>query len=168
MSRTEVDSTLTPPPSAIPPAPRKPKRHEAEAQVDAPPAITLETLLADATVTAIVIVPGAPIEVERGGKMENAGELGDRNAIAEAVWQLATTATPPPPGDNPVVDVRLTDGTADILRAVSARHRRAGLRRHPQASAAAEASLAELSGGGDVEKLLTVAAGEPAQPAAGR
>jgi Flp pilus assembly CpaF family ATPase len=115
----------------------------------------LETLLADTTVSAIVIIPGAPIEVERAGKMEAAGELGDRNTVAEAIWQLATTATPPPPGDNPVVDVRLADGTqiTALFPPVTTAPVCAVIRK----PALPEAALAELAGGGDVEKILTAA-----------
>jgi len=150
----EGDGRLTPPPAA-PPSPRKPKRHEAETAEAQPQTVTLDALMADPTVTAIVILPGAGIEVERAGKMEAAGELGDRNAVAESVWQLATTATPPPPGDNPVVDVRLTDGTqiTALFPPVTTSPVCAVIRK----PALPEAALAELAGGGDVEKILSAA-----------
>ena len=159
LGEDEGDSKLTPPPAAAPPAPRKPRRQDAEAEEPAPSAapaaVTLDALMADATVTAIVILPGTGVEVERAGKMEAAGELGDRNALAESVWQLATTATPPPPGDNPVVDVRLTDGTqiTALFPPVTSSPVCAVIRK----PALPQAELAELAGGGDVEKILLAA-----------
>ena len=39
------------------------------------------------------------------------GNLGDSNAVADVLWRYANNAYPPPPPDNPVVDVRLPDGT---------------------------------------------------------
>jgi len=155
LGEREDDSKLTPPPSAATSS-RKSKRLEAEPpEGGAAPTVTLDALMADPTVTAIVILPGAGVEVERAGKMEAAGELGDRNALAEAVWQLATTATPPPPGDNPVVDVRLTDGTqvTALFPPVTTSPVCAVIRK----PALPEAALAELAGDGDVEKILTAA-----------
>ena len=72
----------------------------------------LDKLLADASVSAILINGPDSMLVERNGLLEPfSGPLGDPNAIADIVWRLATTAVPPPPPDNPVVDVRLVDGT---------------------------------------------------------
>ncbi len=72
----------------------------------------LETLLVDTTVTQIIITGPDSALVERNGKLETVpGGLGDPNVVAESLWRLANTAVPPPPPDNPVVDVRLPDGT---------------------------------------------------------
>jgi Flp pilus assembly CpaF family ATPase len=50
--------------------------------------------------------------VERAGRLEPASApFGDLNALADVIWRLATMAIPPPAADNPVVDVRLVDGT---------------------------------------------------------
>jgi len=150
------DATLTPPPAAGLPAARQAKRQERDDRDQAAaPTVTLESLLADPTVTAIVIAPGVPVEVERGGKMEAVGEIGERYAVAEAVWQLASTATPPPPGDNPIVDVRLGDGTqiTALFPPVTSAPVCAALRK----AALPEISLGDLSGGGDVEKILSSA-----------
>lgn len=151
----EADSTLTPPPSAIPPAARgKSRREEKEKEkaASATPTVSIESLLADPTVTAILIAPGVPVEVERAGKLEPVADLDDRNAVAEAVWQIASTATPPPPGDNPIVDVRLADGTqiTALFPPVTAAPVCAAIRK----GSLPEVPLADLAGGGDVEKIL--------------
>jgi pilus assembly protein CpaF len=106
-------------------------------------------------VTAILITPGAPVEVERGGKLETLGEIGDHNAVAEAIWQLANTANPPPPADNPIVDVRLPDGTqvTALFPPVTIGPIHAAIRK----SLGPEVSLAEVAGGSDVEKIVATA-----------
>jgi pilus assembly protein CpaF len=72
----------------------------------------LDKLMADATVSAILINGPDSTLIERNGALEPfSGPFSDPNAIADIVWRLATTAVPPPPPDNPVVDVRLVDGT---------------------------------------------------------
>jgi len=83
-----------------------------EPGTDARVAEALDKLLADTTVSAIVIRgPEMPL-VERQGRLEPASApFGDLNALADVIWRLATTAIPPPASDNPVVDVRLVDGT---------------------------------------------------------
>jgi pilus assembly protein CpaF len=83
-----------------------------EPATDARVAEALDKLLADTTVSAIVIRgPEMPL-VERQGRLEPASApFGDLNALADVIWRLATTAIPPPAADNPVVDVRLVDGT---------------------------------------------------------
>src|SRR4029077_4383592 len=49
---------------------------------------------------------------DRGaGLVLHTDNLGDPNAVADALWRYANTAYPPPPPENPVVDVRLLDGT---------------------------------------------------------
>ena len=116
---------------------------------------SIETLLADPTVTAIVIAGGTSVEVERGGKLEPAGSVGDANTIAETVWQIANTAVPPPAADNPVVDVRLVDGTrvTALFPPITAGTVSATLRK----STVPEVTLAEIAGSADVEKIITAA-----------
>jgi pilus assembly protein CpaF len=71
-----------------------------------------DALLADPTVTQILITSSDNVLVDRGsGLAFHPGSLGDPNAVADALWRLANTAFPPPAPDNPVVDVRLADGT---------------------------------------------------------
>ncbi|HXT96932.1 MAG TPA: ATPase, T2SS/T4P/T4SS family [Polyangia bacterium] len=71
-----------------------------------------EALLADDAVTQILITAPDAALVDRGaGLALHEGSLGEPNAVADALWRLANTAFPPPAPDNPVVDVRLADGT---------------------------------------------------------
>jgi pilus assembly protein CpaF len=71
-----------------------------------------EALLGDAAVTQILITAPDAALVDRGsGLALHDGSLGEPNAVADALWRLANTAFPPPAPDNPVVDVRLADGT---------------------------------------------------------
>ncbi|HTB60290.1 MAG TPA: ATPase, T2SS/T4P/T4SS family [Polyangia bacterium] len=71
-----------------------------------------EALLGDAAVTQILITAPDAALVDRGSGLSlHDGSLGDPNAVADALWRLANTAFPPPAPDNPVVDVRLADGT---------------------------------------------------------
>ncbi|HVV17106.1 MAG TPA: ATPase, T2SS/T4P/T4SS family [Polyangia bacterium] len=75
-------------------------------------ALGLEALLADATVRQVLITAPDAALVDRGaGLTLHDGGLGDPNAVADALWRLANTAFPPPAPDNPVVDVRLPDGS---------------------------------------------------------
>ena len=75
-------------------------------------ASALEALLADTTVTHILITAPDAALVDRGsGLVLHDASLGDANAVADVLWRYANTAYPPPPPDNPVVDVRLPDGT---------------------------------------------------------
>ncbi len=75
-------------------------------------ASALETLLADATVRHILITAPDAALVDRGsGLVLHDASLGDANAVADVLWRYANTAYPPPAPDNPVVDVRLPDGT---------------------------------------------------------
>ncbi len=117
--------------------------------------VTLEALLADPTVTSILIASGGAMHVERGGKSEPAGPVADANAIAETVWQIANTAVPPPPSDNPVVDVRLLDGTrvTALFPPITPGSVCAAIRK----STVPEIPLAEIAGSGDVERILTAA-----------
>jgi pilus assembly protein CpaF len=72
----------------------------------------LEALLADDSVRQILITAPDAAMVDRGsGLALHSAGLGDPNAVADALWRLANTAFPPPAPDNPVVDVRLPDGT---------------------------------------------------------
>ena len=75
-------------------------------------AMGLEALLADASVRQVLITAPDAALVDRGaGLTLHDGGLGDPNAVADALWRLANTAFPPPAPDNPVVDVRLPDGS---------------------------------------------------------
>ena len=75
-------------------------------------ASALEALLADTAVTHILITAPDAALVDRGsGLVLHDASLGDANAVADVLWRYANTAYPPPPPDNPVVDVRLPDGT---------------------------------------------------------
>ncbi|HXJ22466.1 MAG TPA: FHA domain-containing protein [Polyangia bacterium] len=72
----------------------------------------LDALLADGSVRQILITAPDAALVDRGSGLALHGAgLGDPNAVADALWRLANTAFPPPAPDNPVVDVRLPDGT---------------------------------------------------------
>jgi pilus assembly protein CpaF len=72
----------------------------------------LETLLADPAVTQILITAPDAALVDRGSGLSLYDDsLGDPNAVADVLWRYANNAYPPPPPDNPVVDVRLPDGT---------------------------------------------------------
>ena len=72
----------------------------------------LESLLADSSVMQIIIAGPDTTYVDRGaGPAPYEPGLGDSNAVADTLWRLANMAVPPPPPDNPVVDVRLGDGT---------------------------------------------------------
>jgi pilus assembly protein CpaF len=83
-----------------------------DASADARVAESLDKLLADTSISAIFLRGPEPTLVERHGKIETySASFGDLNAVADVVWRLATTAIPPPAPDNPVVDVRLVDGT---------------------------------------------------------
>jgi len=72
----------------------------------------LEALLADPAVTQILITAPDAALVDRGsGLALHDASLGDSNAVADVLWRYSNNAYPPPPPDNPVVDVRLPDGT---------------------------------------------------------
>jgi pilus assembly protein CpaF len=155
-----AEGPATPLPVSLPSMPgsnRHGERAEKEKEKEAagPAPASLESLLADPTVTAVVITPGLPVEVERGGKMESVGEIGERNAVAEAVWLIANTANPPPAGDNPVVDVRLPDGThvTALFPPVTAAPVCAAIRK----ASLPETPLADVAGNADVEKILVAA-----------
>ena len=156
----------TPPPASAPVAAtsaRRSDRHGQDQRVDGASGkhtatsttITLETLLDDPTVTTIFVTAGGPVEVDKSGKREPIGEIGDRNLVAETIWQLANTAVPPPPGDNPVVDVRLPDGTH--LTALFPPMTSAPVSAVIRKAQGPETTLSDLAGTSDVEKVLTAA-----------
>ncbi len=71
-----------------------------------------EALLADPAIVQILVTGPDAALVDRGDGLKlHPDSLGDPNAVADALWRYANTAYPPPPPDNPVVDVRLPDGT---------------------------------------------------------
>jgi pilus assembly protein CpaF len=116
---------------------------------------TLEALLADPAVTTIFVSAGGAVKVERRGSLEPAGELGEANAVAEAVWQVASLAQPPPPPDNPVVDVRLGDGTR--VTALFPPIVPAGATATIRKAALPEIALGAIAGSKDVEDILAAA-----------
>jgi pilus assembly protein CpaF len=114
-----------------------------------------EALLADAGITQIVLTGPDAALVDRGAGLElHAESLGDPNAVADALWRYANTAYPPPAPDNPVVDVRLPDGTrvSAIFPPASAAGVVASIRR----GTLPERTLGDLVPGGsrDVQTLL--------------
>ena len=125
------------------------------ADTHGPASVSLETLLADPTVTSVLIAPGGAMQVDRAGKIEAVPAVGDGNAIAETVWQIANTAVPPPPSDNPIVDVRLLDGTriTALFPPITSGSVCAAIRK----AATPELRLAEIAGSGDVESILRAA-----------
>jgi len=118
----------------------------------------LESLLADPAVTQIIIAADGATYVDRGaGPAPYAPGLGDPNALADTMWRLANMAVPPPAPDNPVVDVRLADGTrlAAVFPPVSA----AGVVGTIRRAALTERALVDLipPGAKDLQTLLEAA-----------
>ena len=71
-----------------------------------------DALVADPSVIQILLAASDAVLVDRGsGLALHPTSLGDPNMVADALWRLCNTAFPPPAPDNPVVDVRLPDGT---------------------------------------------------------
>lgn len=116
---------------------------------------SLEALFTDPAVKSIIISAGGAMRVDRAGRIETVPAVGDGNAIAETVWQIANTAVPPPPADNPVVDVRLVDGTrlTALFPPITVGSVSAVIRK----VAMPELPLAEVAGGTDVETILRAA-----------
>jgi pilus assembly protein CpaF len=116
---------------------------------------SLEALLTDAGVNSIIISAGGAMRVERAGRIETVPAVDDGNAIAEAVWQIANTAVPPPPADNPVVDVRLLDGTrlTALFPPITVGSVSAVIRK----VATPQLPLADVAGSSDVEAILKAA-----------
>jgi pilus assembly protein CpaF len=124
----------------------------------AAPGEGLEGLLADPAVVQVIIAGPDATYVDRGaGPTLLAGGLGDPNTVADALWRLANTAMPPPAPENPVVDVRLPDGSrlAAVFPPVSATSVVGSIRRAPQT----ERALVDLipPGAKDVQTLLEAA-----------
>ncbi|HVR03176.1 MAG TPA: FHA domain-containing protein [Polyangia bacterium] len=118
----------------------------------------LEGLLADPAVAQIVIAGPDAAFVDRGsGLAPYGGALGDANAVADTMWRLANMAVPPPAPDNPIVDVRFSDGTrlAAIFPPVSPLGVVGSIRR----PVPGERALADLvpPGAKDVQTLLEAA-----------
>ena len=114
-----------------------------------------EALLADASVTQIVLTGPDAVLVDRGaGLAPHRESLGDPNAVADAVWRYANTAYPPPAPDNPVVDVRLPDGTR--LSAIFPPASPSGVVASIRRPLLTESALGDLVPGGnrDVQTLL--------------
>jgi pilus assembly protein CpaF len=105
---------LPPEPASLPamPGAAAPAAPDFAAAAAGAPADGLESLLADPGVTQIIIAGEGATYVDRGsGPAPYAPGLGDPNVVADTLWRLANMAVPPPAPDNPVVDVRLADGT---------------------------------------------------------
>jgi pilus assembly protein CpaF len=118
----------------------------------------LEGLLGDSAVVQILITGPDATYVDRGGGPTPFGaSLGDPTAVADMMWRLANTAVPPPAPDNPVVDVRLPDGTrlAAVFPPVSPLGVVGSIRRPAQV----ERALVDLipPGAKDVQTLLEAA-----------
>jgi pilus assembly protein CpaF len=114
-----------------------------------------EALLADPAVTHILVIGPDAALIDRGeGLKLHPDSLGDPNAVADALWRYANTAYPPPPPDNPVVDVRLPDGTR--ISAAFPPAAPSGVVGSIRRPGLPERTLAELlpSGSQDVETLL--------------
>jgi pilus assembly protein CpaF len=117
----EAPSTGSRPGAALPPEPAPlpapPGQPVAPAPDFAAAAATgdgegLEALLGDPSVLQIIIAGPDATFVDRGdGPTAYAPGLGDANTVADTLWRIANTAVPAPAPDNPVVDVRLSDGT---------------------------------------------------------
>jgi pilus assembly protein CpaF len=118
----------------------------------------LDGLLADPTVVQVIIAGPDATYVDRGaGPTLYAAGLGDPNAVADILWRIANTAVPPPSPDNPVVDVRLPDGSrlAAVFPPIAASGVVGSIRRAPQT----ERALIDLipPGAKDVQTLLEAA-----------
>jgi pilus assembly protein CpaF len=118
----------------------------------------LDALLGDPAVAHIVISGPDAVYVDRGsGPAASPTGLGDLNAVADTLWRIANTAVPPPPPENPVVDVRLPDGTH--LQAVFPPASPRGVVAAIRKPALAERALADLCppGAKELETLLEAA-----------
>jgi len=118
----------------------------------------LEGLLADPAVAQIVISGPDAVFVDRGaGLAPHVAGLGDPNAVADTMWRLANMAVPPPSPDNPIVDVRFSDGTR--LSAVFPPASPMGVVGSIRRPVTSERTLADLvpPGAKDVQTLLEAA-----------
>jgi pilus assembly protein CpaF len=107
-----VEAPLEPPPGAAPEPPGGALSGLAGLATLGATSEGLDALWSDAAVIHIVIAGPDAAYADRGqGLALVTPGLGDPNAVADALWRIANAAVPPPPPDNPVVDVRLSDGT---------------------------------------------------------
>ena len=107
-------AALPPDSGALPALPGQPVAPAPDfaAAANGVPGDDLEGLLADPAVVQIVISGPDATFVDRGaGLALHAAGLGDPNTVADTLWRLANMAVPPPSPDNPIVDVRFSDGT---------------------------------------------------------
>ncbi|HVZ75101.1 MAG TPA: FHA domain-containing protein [Polyangia bacterium] len=145
------------PPEPLPAPPGQPFAAPAEPAAIATGADGLDGLLGDPSVVQIVIASDAAYADRGAGLTAVAGGLGDPNAVADALWRLANMASPPPSSDNPVVDVRLPDGSrlVAVFPPVSAGGVVGSIRRAPQT----EQALVDLipPGAKDLQTLLDAA-----------
>jgi pilus assembly protein CpaF len=145
------------------PLPATPGQNVASAFASSEPAATtssegLDGLLADPAVVQVIIAGPDATYVDRGaGPTLHAAGLGDPNAVADVLWRIANTAVPPPSPDNPVVDVRLPDGSrlAAVFPPIATSGVVGSIRRAPQT----ERALIDLipPGAKDVQTLLEAA-----------
>jgi pilus assembly protein CpaF len=143
---------------AMPGQPAAPAPDFAAAAAGGAAADGLEALLADPAIAQIIIAGPDAAFVDRGaGPTLHAAGLGDPNTVADTLWRLANMAVPPPSPDNPVVDVRLSDGTrlAAVFPPISPVGVVGSIRRPTQG----ERALVDLvpPGAKDVQTLLEAA-----------
>jgi pilus assembly protein CpaF len=152
---------LPPEPAPLPATPGQPVSStfaSAEPAAASSPGEGLDGLLADPAVVQVIIAGPDATYVDRGaGPALHAAGLGDPNAVADMLWRIANTAVPPPSPDNPVVDVRLPDGSrlAAVFPPVATSGVVGSIRRAPQT----ERALVDLipPGAKDVQTLLEAA-----------
>ena len=92
----------------------------------------LEGLLADPSVTDVLVDGPGPVVVERGGRLEDTGLTLDRGQILRAVERLVAPLGLRADRSHPIVDARLPDGTrvAVVLDPVAPDGPLLALRRH--------------------------------------
>jgi pilus assembly protein CpaF len=150
---------LAPEPGPLPAPPGQPfLPPEPAAATTSSPGEGLDGLLADPAVVQIIIAGPDATYVDRGaGPTLFPAGLGDPNAVADILWRIANTAVPPPAPDNPVVDVRLPDGSrlAAVFPPIATAGVVGSIRRAPQT----ERALVDLipPGAKDVQTLLEAA-----------
>jgi pilus assembly protein CpaF len=119
-----------------------------------------EALLADPGIRQILLTGPDAVLLDRGAGLQlHDDSLGDQNAVADALWRYANTAYPPPAPDNPVVDIRLPDGTH--LSAIFPPAAPGGLVASIRRASLPAKALGDLVPGAskDVESLLTAFVG---------
>jgi pilus assembly protein CpaF len=159
-SGSRPGAALPPEPAPLPAMPGQPAAPAPDfaAAADRAAGDGLEALLADPAVAQIIITGPEAAFVDRGaGPVPHAPGLGDPNTVADTLWRLANMAVPPPSPDNPIVDVRLSDGTriAAVFPPVSPAGVVGSIRRPAQA----ERALVDLvpPGAKEVQTLLEAA-----------